>query len=73
MADRETKSVKDLELRAKLPQIVRCLLPGGEAILSGILVERGRQVLERARGLGLAEVARREAGDWIAFRLALPG
>ncbi|MEA2693414.1 MAG: ribosomal protein methyltransferase [Acidobacteriota bacterium] len=59
------------QILPELPQIVRCLQPGAEAILSGILVERGRQVLERARGLGLAEVARREAGDWVAFRLAL--
>lgn len=59
------------QILPELPQIVRCLRPGGEAILSGILVERGRQVLERARGLGLAETARREAGDWVAFRLAL--
>ena len=59
------------QILPELPQIVRCLLPGAEAILSGILVERGRQVLERARGLGLSEVARREAGDWVAFRLSL--
>jgi len=59
------------QILPELPQIVRCLRPGGEAILSGILVERGRQVLERARGLGLTLVARREAGDWVAFRLAL--
>jgi len=59
------------QILPELPQIVRCLKPRGAAILSGILVERGRQVLERARGLGLAEVARREAGDWVAFHLAL--
>jgi ribosomal protein L11 methyltransferase len=59
------------QILPELPKIVRGLRPGGEAILSGILVERGRQVLERARGLGLSEVAQREAGDWVAFRLAL--
>jgi ribosomal protein L11 methyltransferase len=55
------------QILPELPQIVRCLKPGGAVLFSGILVERGRQVLERARGLGLTEVARREAGDWIAF------
>jgi ribosomal protein L11 methyltransferase len=59
------------QILPELPWIVRCLTVGAEAILSGILVERGRQVLERARGLGLSEVARREAGDWVAFRLSL--
>ncbi len=61
------------QILPELPQIVRCLKPGGAAILSGILVERGRQVLERARGLGLVEVALREAGDWVAFHLAYAG
>lgn len=45
------------------------LRPGGEMILSGILKERGREVLDRMRALGFAERARREAGEWIAFRV----
>ncbi len=61
------------QILPELPHLVRCLKPGGAAILSGILVERGRQVLERARGLGLVEVAFREAGDWVAFHLSYPG
>ena len=46
------------------------LAPGAEAILSGILAERGRQVLDRMRGLGFVERDRRAAGDWVAFRVA---
>ena len=60
------------EILPELPHVVRLLRPGGEAILSGILADRGRQVVERVRGLGLAEVvARREQGDWVAFRVRL--
>jgi ribosomal protein L11 methyltransferase len=58
------------EILPELPQVVARLRPGGEAILSGILAERGRQVGERLRGLGFQETARREAGDWVAFRFA---
>jgi ribosomal protein L11 methylase PrmA len=53
-----------------MPGLVRMLRPGGELILSGILAERGRQVLDRMRGLGYVEADRREAGDWVAFRVA---
>jgi ribosomal protein L11 methylase PrmA len=52
-----------------MPALVRLLAPGGAAILSGILAERGPQVLARLRGLGLVEADRREAGDWVAFRM----
>ncbi|HYG63076.1 MAG TPA: 50S ribosomal protein L11 methyltransferase [Thermoanaerobaculia bacterium] len=47
----------------------RLLGPAGEAILSGILTERGGQVLARMQGLGFAEIDRRVGGDWIAFRV----
>ncbi|HVR95726.1 MAG TPA: 50S ribosomal protein L11 methyltransferase [Thermoanaerobaculia bacterium] len=59
------------QILPEMPALVRLLRPGGEAILSGILAERGRQVLDRMRGLGMDEVERRAAGDWIAFRVAL--
>jgi ribosomal protein L11 methyltransferase len=59
------------QILPELPRIVSLLRPAGELILSGILEERGRQVLERARSLGLTEMARRSAGDWVAFRVAL--
>jgi ribosomal protein L11 methyltransferase len=58
------------QILPEVPDLVRLLRPGAEAILSGILAERGRMVLDRMRGLGLAERDRREAGDWVAFRVA---
>jgi ribosomal protein L11 methyltransferase len=57
------------QILPEMPGLVRLLRPGGEAILSGILQERGRQVLDRMRGLGLAERDRRAAWDWVAFRV----
>jgi ribosomal protein L11 methyltransferase len=60
------------QILPEMPGLVRLLRPGGGAILSGILQERGRQVLDRMRGLGLAERDRRAAGDWVAFRVG-PG
>lgn len=42
---------------------------GGEMILSGILAERGDWVLEGTAAAGFAERARRQAGEWIAFRV----
>lgn len=58
------------QILPEMPALVRLLRPAGELILSGILSERGRQVLDRMRGLGFAEADRREAGDWVAFRVA---
>jgi ribosomal protein L11 methyltransferase len=57
------------QILPEMPDLVRLLRPGGEAILSGILQERGRQVLDRMRGLRLTERDRRSAGDWVAFRV----
>jgi ribosomal protein L11 methyltransferase len=57
------------QILPEMPDLVRLLDPEGEAILSGILQERGRQVLDRMRGLGLTEKDRRAAGDWVAFRV----
>ncbi|MFY9824924.1 MAG: 50S ribosomal protein L11 methyltransferase [Thermoanaerobaculia bacterium] len=53
----------------EMPELVRLLRPAAEVILSGILMERGRQVLDRMRGLGFVERDRRTAGDWVAFRV----
>jgi ribosomal protein L11 methyltransferase len=58
------------QILPEMPALVRLLRPGGGMILSGILEERGRQVLDRLRGLGFAEADRRAAGDWVAFRVA---
>lgn len=59
------------QILPEMPALVRLLRPGGEAILSGILAERGRAVVDRMRGLGFTERDRRTAGDWVAFRMAL--
>jgi ribosomal protein L11 methyltransferase len=59
------------QILPEMPALVRLLRPGATAILSGILAERGRQVLDRVRGLGLVERDRREAGDWVAFRVEM--
>lgn len=58
------------QILPEMPGVAGRLRSGGEAVLSGILRERGRQVLDRMRGLGFLEVDRREAGDWVAFRVA---
>jgi ribosomal protein L11 methyltransferase len=57
------------QILPEMPELLRRLRPGAEAILSGFLAERGRQVLDRLGGLGLVERDRRAAGDWIAFRV----
>ena len=58
------------QILPEMPGLAARLREGGEAVLSGILRERGRQVLDRMRGLGFLESDRREAGDWVAFRVA---
>jgi ribosomal protein L11 methyltransferase len=57
------------QILPEMPDLAGLLVRNGEAILSGILAERGRQVLDRMRGLGFVERDRREAGDWVAFRV----
>jgi ribosomal protein L11 methyltransferase len=57
------------QILPEMPDLAALLAPGAEAILSGILAERGRQVLDRMRGLGFVERDRRAAGDWVAFRV----
>lgn len=69
--DLELINVIPEEIGPEMPGLVRLLRPGGEAILSGILEERGDEVLASVRTLGLVERDRREAGEWVAFRVAL--
>jgi ribosomal protein L11 methyltransferase len=57
------------QILPEMPELVRLLRPEAEMILSGILGERGRQVLSRLESLGFAERQRREAGEWVAFRV----
>jgi ribosomal protein L11 methyltransferase len=59
------------QILPEMPDLVALLRPGAEAVLSGILAEKGREVLDHVRGLGLVERDRREAGDWVAFRVGL--
>lgn len=59
------------QILPEMPDLVALLRPGAEAILSGILAEKGREVLDQVRGLGLVERDRREAGEWVAFRVGL--
>lgn len=61
------------QILPEMPDLTLLLRPGAELILSGILVERGRQVLDRMQGLGFTERDRREAGDWVAFRVGRAG
>lgn len=64
--DLELINVIPEEIGPEMPGLARRLRPGGEAILSGILAERGDEVLKNS---GWVERERREAGEWIAFRV----
>lgn len=61
------------QILPEMPDLALLLRPGAELILSGILAERGRQVLDRMKGLGFSEQDRRTAGDWVAFRVGRVG
>jgi ribosomal protein L11 methyltransferase len=58
------------EILSEMPGLARLLRSSGELILSGILAERGPQVLGHLRGLGFQEADRRTAGEWVAFRMS---
>ncbi len=57
------------EIGKELGEVFGRLAARGEAILSGILQERAEECLEGARALGFVERERREAGEWVAFRV----
>lgn len=57
------------EVAGDLPRIASLLAPGGEAILSGILVVAGPRVLADWGALGFRPVAERTAEEWVAFRV----
>jgi ribosomal protein L11 methyltransferase len=67
--DLELINVIPEEIGPEMPSLVDRLAPEGEAILSGILEEKGDEVLEAVGRLGLVERERRTAGEWIAFRV----
>lgn len=54
------------------PDLVRHLMPGGRAILSGLLIEQEKEVLGSHRTLGLRCEARQHHGDWSALLLRKP-
>lgn len=59
------------QILPEMPDLVSLLRPGAGMILSGILKDRGREVLDCLRGLGFVESDRREAGEWVAFRMGM--
>jgi ribosomal protein L11 methyltransferase len=61
------------EIAGELPRLASLLVPGGEAILSGILAVAGPRVLADWRALGFEPVAERTAGEWVAFRVRKEG
>jgi len=61
------------EIAGDLARLASLLVPGGEAILSGILAVAGPRVLADWRALGLEPVAERAAGEWVAFRVRKEG
>jgi ribosomal protein L11 methyltransferase len=54
------------------PDLARHLMPGGRAILSGLLIEQEKEVLASHRALGLRCEARQHHGDWSALLLRKP-
>jgi len=58
------------QILPEMPGLVRLLSLDGGLILSGILTDRGPEVLDCMRGLGYAEADRRAAGGWVAFHLS---
>jgi ribosomal protein L11 methyltransferase len=54
------------------PDLARHLMPGGRAILSGLLIEQENEVLAAHRALGLRCEARQHHGDWSALLLRKP-
>ncbi len=67
--DLELINIIPEEIGPEMPGLVARLRPDGEAILSGILEEKGEEVLAGVAGLGLVERGRRTAGEWVAFRV----
>lgn len=61
------------EIAGDLPRLASLLVPGGEAILSGILAVAGPRVLSDWAVLGFEPVAERTASEWIAFRVRKEG
>ena len=52
------------------PLFVRCLKPGGDLIISGIITERAEEVLSVMREYGFAVLDQQEENGWCAARLS---
>lgn len=52
--------------------LARVTAPEGRLVLSGLLSERGREILARFEELGLRELSRAEADGWLGLMLARP-
>ncbi|MGE5232672.1 MAG: 50S ribosomal protein L11 methyltransferase [Acidobacteriota bacterium] len=57
------------EISPDLTLITSRLVPGAQAIFSGILRERGRRTLADLRRRGFRRLASRTAGEWVAYRM----
>jgi ribosomal protein L11 methyltransferase len=53
-----------------LPEVRRVGRRGGEAVLSGLLVIERERVCRELVAVGLAPIAERSAGEWLALRVA---
>ena len=56
------------EIAPALPSLISHLAPGGELIFSGILTERGAEVVAELARLGCDVAAEKQAGEWVAYR-----
>lgn len=59
-------------LSAMAGDLARNLMPGGFAVLSGLLTQQARQVFARHRSAGLCLVARIRLGEWTTLVLVKP-
>jgi ribosomal protein L11 methyltransferase len=68
-----TANIEASTLRALLPGLGRCTLPGGWIILSGLLAAEAGDLQDLARALGLSLAAVDEDGEWRSLLLRAPG
>lgn len=59
-------------LAAMAPQLQRHMVPGGLALLSGLLIAQERQVLAPHEALGMRLVRRQRLSDWSVLALRAP-
>jgi ribosomal protein L11 methylase PrmA len=60
------------QILPEIADLLPALRPGGSLILSGLLAERAAAALALFATLGFDEAGRRQAGEWVALRLASP-